>query len=187
MVFLRKAVFLASVFLGSVGAFAPNQQSSRRSTSALDATKGDFGKKAGISFVAAAYLLANVASVASAFPVEDDFFGSSQVISRSGGRAGGRSSAARTSKSSSTTNTIHRTTVIHQAPSVVVAPPVSYGYDPTPGLGLSVGLSAINSIGEGMREARQENEIRDARAQAQEARVKNAELEARLRQLEMQK
>jgi hypothetical protein len=47
-----------------------------------------------------------------------------------------------------------------------------------------LGLNAINQIGNDMRDYRQENEIRDARYQLEQARMKEAELDARLRQLE---
>ena len=58
----------------------------------------------------------------------------------------------------------------------------SLGYFCSVGLGL--GLSAINSIGNGMRENRQENEIYRERVELEQARVKQAELEGRLRMLE---
>lgn len=41
-----------------------------------------------------------------------------------------------------------------------------------------------HSLPDSIRENRQENEIRDARAQVQEARMKEAELDARLKSLE---
>ena len=51
-------------------------------------------------------------------------------------------------------------------------------------VGLSVGLSAINSIGREMREQSQEREIAREREELAEARMKAAELEGRLRALE---
>lgn len=51
--------------------------------------------------------------------------------------------------------------------------------------GLSIGLNAINQIGNDMRDYRQETEIAQTRAQLQDARQREAEMEARLRQLEM--
>lgn len=53
------------------------------------------------------------------------------------------------------------------------------------GMGLVLGLGAVSSISDGFREARQENEIRSTRDRLTEARIKEAEMEARLRQLEM--
>jgi len=51
--------------------------------------------------------------------------------------------------------------------------------------GLSLGLNAINQIGNDMRDYRQESEIAQARAQLQNSQVREAELESRIRQLEM--
>lgn len=200
MAFLRSTIALLAL-LSSAKAFAPQQQtptairSSPTKTTQLDAVS----RQAATSFVAAAYLVANIVTTAPVFAAFDDvdFAGSSQVIAgRSGGRAGGRSSSYKSAptsyrSSSSPTSVRSSTTVIRQpsAPTVIVAPPApvygGYGYNPTPGLGLGLGLSAINSIGEGMREARQENEIRESRNELTNARIKEAELEARLRQLEM--
>jgi hypothetical protein len=127
---------------------------------------------------------------------------STQILlaARSGGRAGGRSSSSRSAgrssmstpsrRSVSSPSTIleRRTTVIQQpvysAPTVIMSP--GY-YAPQPsGLGLAIGLNAVSGIADGFREARQENEIRSTRDQLTEARVKEAEMEARLRQLEQQ-
>lgn len=192
MAFLRSAALVA-LLASSVNAFAPAQTEARRPT-ALSASK------AGTSFVAAAYLLANIVTTAPVFAIDDSFAGSSQVIAgRSGGRAGGRSSSSSYKAApTSSTRVIKHTTIIDRtaAPNVimapaapVMAPPMGYGAPMggggDGGLGLAVGLSVVNSIGEGMREARQENEIRESRKQLTEARIKEAELEARLRSLEM--
>jgi hypothetical protein len=113
------------------------------------------------------------------------------IAARSGGRAGGRSSGYRSaprpsSSSRTTTNTriIERTHYVpsYSSPSVIVAPPVYY--NPLPGYGLGLGLNAINQIGNDMRDYRQENEIRDARSQLEQSRMREAEMEARLRVLE---
>ena len=53
-----------------------------------------------------------------------------------------------------------------------------------PGLGL--GLNAINQIGKDMRDYRQESEIQRTRAELENAKYREAEMEARLRQLESQ-
>jgi len=50
--------------------------------------------------------------------------------------------------------------------------------------GLTVGLSAINSIGREMREQSQERQIQQERAELNDARMRTAELEGRLRALE---
>merc|ERR1712127_431868 len=98
------------------------------------------------------------------------------------------------SSSSSSKTVINRTTVIQQAPTVVAAPAPVYvapapvmgapAYDPGPGLGLAIGVSAINSIGNGMREARQEGEIARSRAELEVAKQREANMEQRLLQLE---
>mmetsp|Transcript_62823 Transcript_62823/g.152947 ORF Transcript_62823/g.152947 Transcript_62823/m.152947 type:complete len:272 (-) Transcript_62823:360-1175(-) len=164
------------------------------------------------SFFAAAVIAANVLSAgadpAMAFNNDNlqnvDFGGSSSsfdttqlLAARSGGRAGGRSAggrsapspAARSRSSSTTTNTrvIERTRYVptpgvgYGGPSVIVAPPM---YNPFPGYGLGLGLNAVNQIGNDMRDYRQENEIQSTRAQLQQSQMREAEMEARLRQLE---
>lgn len=52
-------------------------------------------------------------------------------------------------------------------------------------LGLSLGLNAMNQIGNDMRDYRQEGEIASTRAQLQASQQRELEMEARLRQLEM--
>ena len=58
-------------------------------------------------------------------------------------------------------------------------------YNPYPGLGLSLGLNAVNQIGNDMRDYRQEREIQDTRAELNASRAREAQMEARLRQLEV--
>jgi len=176
------------------------------------------------SVLTAAYLFANVASMAPAFAAPTDFAGSSQVVAaKSGGRMGGRSSvgsrgsASSYSRSASTTNNYRSTTVIQQP--AYVAPPVyggyGYGYGVDAGTvgtfsrqfyfivlktiihstsfltliftlsaGLTVGLNALSGISREMREQSQEQQIRDERQALSEARMREAELEGRLRALE---
>merc|ERR1719410_1132193 len=146
-------------------------------------------KKVAASVLAASFILGNVATIAPAQAIDDSMFGSSNVIAaRSGGRAGGRSSAARMSSprpsSSRSTTVINRTYVappVYSSPSVIMAP----SYNPCPGLGLSLGLNAVNQIGNDMRDYRQEREIRDTQAELNASRAREAQMEARLRQLEM--
>jgi len=81
--------------------------------------------------------------------------------------------------------TINRTTVV--APPVVMGGGYGYGgygygYDPTPGLV----FGAVNAIGNGMRESRQNQMIMDERAQLSASQEREAEMAARIRQLEMQ-
>ena len=200
---------LALLCVSSVSGFAPqihhvvtNAKTSSSSTS-LNLFNEESAKKATASFVAATLLLGNIATVAPAVAAMDDSYdfaggSSSQVIAaRSGGRAGGRSAGARAAPrssaprpSSTTTNTrvIERRTYVtpspvYSSPGIIIAPPI---YNPYPGLGLGLGLNAVNQIGNDMRDYRQENEIRDARYQLEQSRSREAEMEARLRQLEMQ-
>lgn len=188
---------LATVALVSapgVSAFAPVSNGQAKSTS-LNMINEESMKKAATSFAAAAFLMSNVVATAPALAVDDMDFGSTQVIAaRSGGRAGGRSSAARmparSAPSRSTTTVINRSTYIAPSPvigggygGVYVAPPI---YNPIPGLGLSIGLNAINQIGNDMRDYRQEAEIRDTRSELMRSQAREAEMEARLRMLEAQ-
>jgi len=117
------------------------------------------------------------------------------VAARSGGRAGGRASrpASRSVAPSTSKTVINRSTTI-------VAPPVVVGgggyggygyggyggyYDPTPGIALNLGLSAVSAVGNGMREYRQEGEIARSRAELSAAKDREADMAERIRQLEM--
>jgi hypothetical protein len=192
MKFLATAALALLCTSSQVSGFAPVVSETSPSTS-LKAWNDDAVKKATRSLVAATFLLGGVVSATPAFAFDETLdFGSSQVVAaRSGGRAGGRSAGARaaprpSSHSSTTINTrvIERTRYIPSpsySPGIIIAPPV---YNPLPGYGLGLGLNAINQIGNDMRDYRQENEIRDARYQLEQARMKEAELDARLRQLE---
>eukprot|EP00522_Entomoneis_paludosa_P006032 CAMPEP_0172440682 /NCGR_PEP_ID=MMETSP1065-20121228/1315_1 /TAXON_ID=265537 /ORGANISM="Amphiprora paludosa, Strain CCMP125" /LENGTH=200 /DNA_ID=CAMNT_0013189653 /DNA_START=70 /DNA_END=672 /DNA_ORIENTATION=+ len=195
--------FVAALFLlaTSASAFAPVAVNQRAATS-LEASKSsnDGFRVAAVSTVAAAFLAANVA--APAFAAQQDMmdFGSSDVIAaRSGGRAGGRASSGGASRSSSyrpSSSTTYRssTTIVAPRPSVIVAPPVvgyggyGYGYQPPSLGGLATGyaLGSMGNIGNDMRDYRQEREIQDSRYQLEQARLKEAELEGRLRALEAQ-
>jgi hypothetical protein len=199
-------VLLSLLPLAVVQGFAPPQL--QRSSTQLAASTQPFQKLAG-AFLATTTILSNVVWFAPPQPADaasffDDSSSTMTLAARSGGRAGGRaaprmsspsssSSYARPSSSSSSTRVIERqTTIIQQPSTVLVAPPPVYGggfgggyYAPQPsGLGLAIGLNAVSGIAEGFREARQENEIRSTRDQLTEARIKEAEMEARLRALE---
>lgn len=188
--------FLAVVALASapgVSAFAPVANGQARSTS-LNMVNEDSMKKAATSFAVAAFLMSNAATAAPAFATDGMDFGSTQVVAaRSGGRAGGRSAAGAPSRAPSrappsrSTTVINRTTYVappvYSSPGLYVAPPV---YNPIPGLGLSIGLNAMNQIGNDMRDYRQESEIRDTRNELMRSQQREADLEARLRLLEAQ-
>merc|ERR1719362_1390996 len=81
---------------------------------------------------------------------------------------------------------VSRTTYI-SAPPVVVSPfgmGMGYGYNPFGGVGLGYGLGAANSIGNEIRDNRQESEIQNERVELELAKQKAAQLEQRLAQLE---
>lgn len=191
---------LAAIALcvGSVSAFAPMGAPSRTATSLnAEAGEGNPGKRFAAAALASAYLLGGVLSAdpALAAPSADfgDMGGSSTVIAgRSGGRAGGRAapraraSAARPAPSRTV---IQKTTVVRPGPSVVVAPPMGgYGYGYGGGFGgPGVGTyMMLDAIGDGLREGRQNAEIRETRRELENERYKEMEMEQRLRMLEMQ-
>eukprot|EP00537_Pseudo-nitzschia_pungens_P007766 CAMPEP_0172367138 /NCGR_PEP_ID=MMETSP1060-20121228/19402_1 /TAXON_ID=37318 /ORGANISM="Pseudo-nitzschia pungens, Strain cf. cingulata" /LENGTH=242 /DNA_ID=CAMNT_0013091269 /DNA_START=330 /DNA_END=1058 /DNA_ORIENTATION=+ len=206
MMMMMKSVTAVMALLCASGAsaFAPTIAGSNAAASATAlhmASFEDAAKTAAASVLAATLVLGAAVEPAQALGEEFGDFGSSQVIAaRSGGRAGGRSAASRSapsarsvnpSRPSTNTNTrtttvINRTYVtpaapVYSSPSVIVAPPV---YNPMPGLGLSLGLNAVNQIGNDMRDYRQEREIQDTRSELQASKMREAEMEARLRQLE---
>jgi hypothetical protein len=187
---MKLAIF--ATLVAATAAFAPAATLNAASSTSLQMKAEDVVRKTGLSFAMAATILGNLAVLPEdAFAA--DFGGSSQVIAaRSGGRAGGRSVRA-PSRAAPPTVIERRTAVIQQpsyAGTAVMAPPMMAApvmpmYSPAPsGLGLAIGLNAVSGIAEGFREARQENEIRSTREQLTEARIKEAEMEARLRQLE---
>lgn len=198
MMFKFSTAVMALLCVSGASAFAPASTPKTSMTSLQMANNNEeTTKKVAASVLAATFILGNVAAVAPAQAMDDSFFdsGSSTVIAaRSGGRAGGRSSGARMSSrpvsrpmpssSSRSTTVINRTYVQpgYSAPSVIMAP--SYGYNPMGGLGLGLGLNAVNNIGNDMRDYRQEREIQDTRSELQQSRQREAEMEARLRQLE---
>ena len=51
---------------------------------------------------------------------------------------------------------------------------------------MGYGLGAMNSVGNSMRDYRQEGEIQQSRMELEDAKRREADLEARLRMLEMQ-
>mmetsp|Transcript_13988 Transcript_13988/g.29306 ORF Transcript_13988/g.29306 Transcript_13988/m.29306 type:complete len:230 (+) Transcript_13988:80-769(+) len=195
MMFKSFAAVAALLCVSGASAFAPSPVSKTPMTSLqMAGNNEDSTRKVAASVLAATFILGNVAAVAPAQAMDDSYFGSSTVVAaRSGGRAGGRSSAARarpspssSSSRSSSTTVINRTYVtpaapVYSSPSVIVAPPV---YNPMPGLGLSLGLNAVGQIGNDMRDYRQEREIQDTRSELNASRVREAEMEARLRSLE---
>lgn len=171
----------ATICVGTASAFSSKPVSARAQKTALQ-MKNEDGRKVAASFLAAAFIAANVFTVDAAFAVDNFDFGSTEIVAgRSGGRGGGR--AARAPPRSSTR--IERTTTVIQpvysTPSVVVSP---FGYNPMGGFGFGYGLGAMNNIGNDIRDYRQESEIQQSKSELEQAKIREAGLEARLRALE---
>ena len=135
----------------SASAFAPSSTPIARSSALSMSQSADQEKRFAASVLSAAYIFANVVSVAPAFAAPEDF-GSTQIVAaKSGGRMGGRSATGSRGSSSSyskapssyssSNRVIEKKTTIIQQPAVVqspvvVAPPVyggyGYGYAPDP-------------------------------------------------------
>merc|ERR1712157_103300 len=106
---------------------------------------------------------------------------SSMVLAaRSGGRAGGRVRSAPRSmpRTGGTTVINKRTTVVSPPPVVIGGGGLGgygygghggYGYDPTPGLV----FGAVNAIGNGIRESRQNDMIRTQAAELNQSKLLN--------------
>jgi hypothetical protein len=202
---LRSTVLLLSIL--GCSSFAPvplSSFSSHRSTSvsstAAAASKGKHENPIAAGLTAAA-LLVNLftTSVPPAYASDafGDIGGSSQLLAaRSGGRAGGRAYRPAPAAVPRTTYRSSSTTVIQPMiapPPIVVAPaspsivvsPFGFGYSsPLSGFGLGYGLGAMNSAGDTIRDIRQESEIQQSRVELEQAKAKEAELEARLKLLE---
>jgi len=181
---------MALLCVSGASAFAPANAPRTSITSLqMGSNNEETSKKVVASVLAATFILGNVATVAPAQAIDDSAFGTSTVVAaRSGGRAGGRSSGARSSyrPSSSSSYRPSSTTVINRtyvSPSPVMMAP-SYGYNPMGGLGLGLGLNAVGQIGNDMRDYRQEREIQDTRSALNQSQAREAQMEARLRQLE---
>ncbi|KAL3792575.1 hypothetical protein HJC23_005545 [Cyclotella cryptica] len=198
---MKSSLFLAatSLCLGTSTAFtAPRSPLAARSSTSLSMKNDDAGKTFAASALAAAYLFTGVVSADAAFAM-DAFdaplaaLDSSSVVmaARSGGRAGGRAAQRMSAPPSSSKTVINRSTTVIQAPPVVVGGGYGYGgygygayYDPTPGIALNLGLSAVSAVGNGMREYRQTEEIARSRAELSAARDREAEMSERIRALE---
>ena len=202
-----KTAILATL-LATAAAFAPVPQvvAPRSTSSSLSMAKSaDEGKTFAASALAAAYLLTSVVSADAALAMDNDFYSTSSpsfmagdsssimLAGRSGGRAGGRSApraAPRVSAPSGGTTVINRRTTIVAPPVVMGGGGYGYGgygggyggyYDPTPGLV----FGAVNAIGTGMREGRQNAQIAEERAQLQASQERERDMAERIRQLEM--
>lgn len=205
---MKSALFFtaAALYVGSSAAFTAPVANARTATSLSMASNDgeNNGKTVAASALAAAYILTGVVSADAAFAMDafdgpsaaPSFIDSSVVLAgRSGGRAGGRASPRAMPRSQPAAST----TKVYNTRTTIVAPPVmgggygyggygggyGYGYDPTPGIALNLGLSAVNAVGNGMRESRQNQMIYEERAELQASKEREAEMAARLRQLEM--
>lgn len=189
------SALVASLLVSSTAAFAPVTPTTRTSTTALASARHDEQFRQTLSSVlAAAFVASNVVGAAlPAFAADDGFFGSSEVIAaRSGGRSGGRAGSGGNSRSyrSSAPSTTYRSysSTTYVAPPVVVTPSYSmgYSYNPLGGMATGYALGTLGNIGNSMQDARQEREIQQSRYDLEQARMKEAELEGRLRALEAQ-
>ena len=187
MIFRSFVIALAAaICVGTASAFSSRLDSAGAQKTALQ-MKNEDGRNYAASFLAAAFLAANVFTVEAAFAVDNFDFGSTEIVAgRSGGRGGGR--AAPRARPSSTTRIERTTTVVrpvYSSPAVVVSPVVSpFGYNPMGGFGLGYGLGAMNDIGNEIRDYRQESEIQRSKVELEQARIREEALEARLRALE---
>lgn len=191
---------IAMLFVYSAAAFSPSILSSRRvySCASLHANKKDDNvNKFTSSLVVAATIFATVISnVEPASAQADsfylDFSGSTEVLAaRSGGRTGGRSSRAyrpSPSRSAGTRTRIYNsnTRIIQPSysPPIIVTPGFGFGYNPFGGFGLGLGYGAVGSVGNVMQDIRQDNELDRVQAELQAEKIKEADMEARLRALE---
>jgi hypothetical protein len=143
--------------------------------------------------MAAAVLLSTMAFLEPSWAVDDVVLTDSSSLllsARMGGRAGGRVSRGGF-RAAPTRNIYRSSTTIIRPPSVIVAPPIGispfgYGYgNPLGGFGLGYGLGAMtNSVGDSVRDYRQDTEISRDRAELELAKQRQAELEARINALE---
>jgi len=202
--FLSIAV-IALAALGSSNAFAPTpvKASSKTVMEMSKNSEGNNGVKGmAAAAIAAGCIMSSLFAVDAAFaePISPSFGESSSITiaGRSGGRSGGRAASGgyRPSSSSSYSRpsggtTVIRKTVVQPGPSVIVAPPpmmgggYGYGYG-GPSFGTIATFGVLDAIGDGMREGRQNAEIRNTRSELEQERMKAFELEQRLKMIEMQ-
>jgi len=174
-------------FVGSaVSAFKPaSLHNGNRVGTALQGSRKDSNDELfKPATILAAFIISNVAMVAPAFA---EFGDSSIMLSgRSGGRAGGRAVSA--SRPAPARVVERQTTIIQATPSYGYGSPMMMApsYNPMPGLGLSLGLNAIGSIGNEIRDYNQEREIAQSRRELAETKAREQMLEQRMQMLEMQ-
>ena len=187
-----KCLSIILLILGSKAfAFAPIQRtpSSSRSITLQAARKdGNVERIVAASAVAATLILSSTLSAGAALAFSDNT--SLLLAARSGGRGGGRA----VMRSAPSSRVYSRTTIIAPPRPIISAPIVvspfgagigyGYGYNPMGGFGLGYGLGAMNSIGDTVRDYRQDSDIQRDREELEVSKQKQAELEARIRELE---
>ena len=149
---MMRALLLLVTLAVTCSAFAPQPSQSHVVRSKTTTSLEMVNKQTAASFVAAAFLAANVATAAPAFAGTLDTSSSTQVIAgRSGGRMGGRSSMGGMSRSYSSPGRGYsgyspgRSTTYRSSTTIVrpmIAPPImvspfgyGYGYNPMGGFG----------------------------------------------------
>lgn len=195
---VRRIVSALMVLLAidGISAFAPLHVARLESSTSLKASSNpNNNNKLAAGAVAAALFVNAAFSATPALAALDDFGvgSSSQVLAaRSGGRMGGRSMGGRSSFRAPTSYRSSTTIVrpMMAAPPVVISPfgggygYGGFGYNPLGGFGLGYGLGAVQNSANTMRDYQQESEIQRSKAELEEAKAKEAELEARLKALE---
>lgn len=205
------STLLLLLLLSSTAGFMPSSRSNRCCNALPAATKKDddfhpFGaliekKNVGsLALAAAAASIFAAAVIGSAEPAVarnvhgfyTDVGGSTELLAaRSGGRAGGRSSSSYRSSSprrsaapAPPTRVYNSNTIIRPSysPPIIVSPGFGFGYSPffNPFGGFGLGFGGNNVF----QDIRQDNEIDRVRAELQAEKIKEAEIEARIRSLE---
>ena len=185
------STILATLAITGTSAFAP--AATKPTVTSLNMKNENNFNKFLTTTLASAILLSSAIAPPEAIAVSTDFGSDIVVSARSGGRAGGRSSASsmRSPRPSqrTTVNNVQRTTVIRQAPAatVIAAPPVIIApapfYSPFGGLGFGM-MGVGSSIGNEMRDARQEGEIAKSKAELEVVKQREFQMEQRLMQME---
>jgi len=166
-------------------------------------------KQIASAVLAATFMFGSIGAVAPAQAAMDDSyfssFGDSSTVTlargRSGGRAGGRARMSSRSSYRPSSRPSYGggggTTVINRT---IVRPGYGggfgggygggyyggggFGYNPFGGLGLGLGLNAIQNQGNQMRDYRQEGEIQDTKSELNMSKMREQEMENRIRSLE---